>query len=189
MAVSEVSHGPFRITASVPEDMVSLPTDGDWAAWLGASAAQVGGRHALMLVSITVTAFAWPSGGAANSGGAVNEMLGARLRARYPEPGTLVEEFITQAGHPAVRMRRMATEDVDNRQVPAGEAQALIAYPEPGALAVVSGACFHPDDIDAAAALVTEIATRLTVTTTAAAALPPQQAARERGAGQGRRHE
>lgn len=164
MEVSGVSSGAFRITALVPEDMVSLPADGDWAAWFGLASTAVDGRRAVVLVSITVTAFSPPS--AVASG----ESLAAMLRARYPEPGTRIAEFTTPADHPAAIMRTAAARQVNGRDVVTGQAQALVHYPEPRALGVVSGICLHPGDLDIAATLVTGIANGLTVTAAAAAA-------------------
>jgi hypothetical protein len=55
--------------------------------------------------------------------------------------------------------------------VPTGIAQALIAYPGPGALGIISGICLHPDDLDPVAVLAAAIAARMTITR---AALSPQ---------------
>ena len=51
-----------------------------------------------------------------------------------------------------------------------GQAQALVVFPGAGALGVVSAVCPDPADLDRAAALVTEIAARMTVTAAPAAA-------------------
>jgi hypothetical protein len=151
------------MTALVPEELVSLPADGEWAAWL--TSTQVDGRTAVVLVSITVTAFGTPLE-AARPG----ESLAARARARYPEDTAIIEEFTTPAGYRAVELRRIVTQRVGGRDVTTGQAQALVVYPGPGALGVVSGVALDPDDLDRAAALVTGIAAEMTVTSASAAA-------------------
>jgi len=149
--------------AFVPEELVSLPADGAWAAWL--TSAQVEGRTAVVLVSIAVTALDSPLE-AARAG----EPLAARVRARYPEGTALIEEFTTPGGYRAVDVRRVVTQRVDGRDVTTGQAQVLVVYPGPGALGVVSGVALDPDDLDRAAALVTGIAAGMTVTSAPAAA-------------------
>jgi hypothetical protein len=158
-----VTRDTFRMTALVPEELVSLPADGEWAAWL--TSTQVDGRMAVVLVSITVTALGTPLE-AARPG----ESLAARVRARYPEDTVLIEEFTTPGGYRAVELRRVVTQRIGDGDVTTGQAQALVVYPGPGALGVVSGVALDPDDLDRAAALVTEIAAGMTVTSASAAA-------------------
>jgi hypothetical protein len=172
---------PFRLMARVPEDMISLPTDGQWAAWLGlASAPQdasqdgsedaaKGGRDAAILVSITVTAFDPPPRVPPG------EVLAAMLRARHPDgsapnASALIEEFSTPDGNPAVGLRLISTQEIRGQAVTTGQAQALVVFAGCGALAVVSGVCLHPDDLDRAAVLVAGIAARITVTAATLAA-------------------
>jgi hypothetical protein len=159
-----VTRDTFRMMAFVPEDLVSLPADGEWAAWVGCTCTQESGRKAVVLVSITVTAFGTPAGAAAR------EALTVLLRARHPEGTALIEEFTTPDGNPAVEVRRTVTQRVNGRDVTTGQAQALVVYPGPGALGVVSGVSLHPDDLDRAAVLVTGIAAGMTVTCAPAAA-------------------
>jgi hypothetical protein len=155
-----VTRNSFRLLAVIPDDLVSLPAEAgdDWAAWVGVSCVPVGGRTALVLVSITVTAL--------GAGGG----LVAAVRARHPEPGAVTEEFTTSDGCAAVAFRGPVTEEVRGGRVATGQAQAFVVYPGPGALGVVSGVCFHPDDLDRAAGIVTGIAARMTVTGVTAAA-------------------
>ncbi len=101
---------------------------------------------------------------------AAGESLAARVRARYPEGTALIEEFTTPGGNRAVGVRRTVTQRVNGRDVTTGQAQALVVYPGPGALGVVSGVALDPDDLDRAAVLVTEIAAGMTVTSAPAAA-------------------
>jgi hypothetical protein len=159
-----VTRDTFRMMAFVPEDLVSLPADGEWAAWVGCTCTPEGGRNAIVLVSITVTAFGTRQGAAAG------EALTALLRARHPEGAALIEEFTTPDGNPAVGVRRTVTQRVNGRDVMTGQAQAFVVYPGPGALGVVSGVSLHPDDLDKAAVLVTGIAAGMTVTCAPAAA-------------------
>jgi hypothetical protein len=163
MSGVSVTRDTFRMMARVPEDLVGLPADDEWAAWL--TSTQVDGRTAVVLVSITVTALDAPRG-APRAG----EALAARLRARYPEGTALIKEFTTPDGNRAVSVRRVVTQRVSDRDVTTGQAQALVVYPGPGALGVVSGIALDPDDLDRAAALVTEIADGMTVTSASAAA-------------------
>ncbi len=162
-----VTRDTFRMTALVPEDLVGLPGEAEWAAWLGFTGTQAGEseRTAVVLVSITVTAL-----GAPQRGAKAGESLAARVRARHPEGTALVEQFTTPGGNPAVSVRRTVTQRVNARDVTTGQAQALVVFSEPGALGVVSGVALDPDDLDRAAVLVTEIAAGLTVTSAPAAA-------------------
>jgi hypothetical protein len=57
------------------------------------------------------------------------------------------------------------------------KAQALVIYPEPGALGIISGICLSPDDLDPLAVLVAGIAARMTITRAAADQEGPQPAA------------
>jgi hypothetical protein len=154
--------------ALVPEDLVSLPVEsdgeagGEWTAWQGLTSVQVDGRSAVVLVSITVTAF--------HPRIDPGESLAARLRARDPEGTALIEQFTTPSGNPAVRIRRTVTQRLGGRDVTTGQAQVLVAYPGCGALGVVSGVALDPDDLDRAAVLVTGIAAEMTVTGAPAAA-------------------
>jgi hypothetical protein len=155
MSDVNVTRGTFGMTVPVPDDLVSIPADGEWAAWLGVAK----GRREVILVSIAVTAY-----------NPKTETLAAIVRGRYPD-AALVEEFTTTGGQ-AVGFRRKVTQPVDGRDVTTGQAQALVVYPGPGALGVVSGLCLDPDDLDRAAVIVTGIAAGMTVTSASAAALP-----------------
>jgi hypothetical protein len=173
MDVSGVTPHPFRMLATVPEGMVGMPADGDWAAWTGFWSAPVDGRDAVILVSITVTAFdASGAGGVSTAGetGTAADVLAARLRVRHPDPAAVIEEFRTPGGEPAVCLRCSVTEHVRGRDVTTWQAQALVAYPSAGALGVVSGVALDPADLDRAAALVSGIAAGMTVTVAPAAA-------------------
>lgn len=173
MDVSGVTPHPFRMLATVPEGMVGMPADGDWAAWTGFWSAPVDGRDAVILVSITVTAFdASGAGGVGTAGeaGTAADVLAARLRVRHPDPAAVIEEFRTPGGEPAVCLRCSVTEQVRGRDVTTWQAQALVAYPSAGALGVVSGVALDPADLDRAAALVSGIAAGMTVTVAPAAA-------------------
>ncbi|TVZ01114.1 hypothetical protein EAS64_33000 [Trebonia kvetii] len=167
MDVSGVTPHPFRMLATVPEGMVSMPADGEWAAWTGFWSTPMDGRDAVILVSITVTAF---DGQAAGEAGTACDVLAARLRVRHPEATAIIEEFRTPGGDPAVCLRCSVTERVRGRDVTTWQAQALVAYQSAGALGVVSGVALDPDDLDRAAALVAEIAAGMTVTVAPAAA-------------------
>jgi hypothetical protein len=156
--------------AHVPEDIVGLPADDDSAAWLGMTSTQVDGRAAVVLVSITVTALDELTRAAPPGAARAAESLAARVRARHPAGTALVEEFSTPDGNPAVSVRRAVTQRLNGRDVTTGQAQALVVYPGPGALGVVSGVALDPDDLDRAALLVTEIAAGMTVTSAPAAA-------------------
>jgi hypothetical protein len=169
MDVSGVTPHPFRMLATVPEGMVGMPKDGEWATWTGFWSCPVDGRDAVILVSITVTAF---DGGrpAAGEAGTAGDILAARLRVRHPEATAVIEEFRTPGGDAAVCLRRPVTERVRGRDVTTWQAQALVAYPSAGALGVVSGVALDPADLDRAAGLVAEIAAGMTVTVAPAAA-------------------
>lgn len=164
MSGVSVTRDTFQMTALVPEELVGLPADEEWAAWLGVTSSQVDGRTAVVLVSITVTPFDGPLDARAG------ESLAARFRARYREEGTLIEQFAASGGNPAAAVRRTVTQQVNGRDVTTGQAQALVVYPGPGALGVVSGLALDPADLDRAAVLVTEIAAGMTVTSAPAAA-------------------
>lgn len=165
MSGVSVTRDTFRMMAPVPEELVGVPADDEWAAWIGLTGESADGRTAIVLVSITVTALD-TSLGAARAG----ESLAARVRARHPAGTALVEEFTTPDGNRAVGVRRTVTQRVNGRDVATGQAQALVVYPGPGALGVVSGVTFDPDDLDRAAVLVMEIAAGMTVTSAPAAA-------------------
>jgi hypothetical protein len=162
-----VTRNSFRLLAVVPDDLVSLPAEAgdDWAAWVGAGCATEGGHSAPVLVSINVTALAERQGGAGRG-------LVAAIRARHRAADTVIEEFTTSEGYAAVAFRCRVTRRVRGRDVSTGQAQALVVYPGPGALGIVSGVCFHPDDLERAAVIVTSIAARMSVTGVTAAALP-----------------
>src|SRR5512146_1669350 len=102
--VMDVSGGaphPFRMLATVPEGLVGMPGDGAWAAWTGFWSAQVNGRDAVILVSITVTAFGAPGAGA----GTAADVLAARLRARHPDAAAVIGGFRTPGGDTGVCLR------------------------------------------------------------------------------------
>lgn len=166
MDVSGVTPHPFRMLATVPEGMVGMPGDGEWAAWTGFWSAPVNGRDVVILVSITVTAFDAPGTGA----GTAADVLAARLRMRHPDAAAVIGEFRTPGGDTGVCLRCPVTEQVRGREVTTWQAQALVAYPGAGALGVVSAVALDPDDLDRAAALVAEIAGGMTVTVAPAAA-------------------
>jgi hypothetical protein len=166
MDVLGITPHPFRITARVPDDMVSLDTGGEWAAWTGVdcAAGPAGGeRTSVVLVAIAVTPFA-PAPGAAPA-----EALRATLRARHPA-GAVIDELTTADGNPGLRFRCAVTERRSGRAVTTGQVQALVAFPGAGALAVVSAVCPDPADLDRAAGLVAGIAAGMTVTAATAAA-------------------
>jgi hypothetical protein len=168
MSGVSVTRDTFQLMALVPEDLVDLPADGEWAAWL--TSTPVEGRTAVVLVSITVTPLEPPPGKPKATAG---ESLAARVRVRHPagrSGSPLIEEFTTQGGNCAVSVRRVVTQRLNGREVTTGQAQALVAYPVPGALGIVSGVALDPDDLDRAAVLVMEIAAGMTVTSAPAAA-------------------
>src|SRR5579863_8969857 len=103
MSGVSVTRDTFQMMACVPEDLVGLPADDEWAAWL--TSTSVGGRTAVVLVSISVTALEAPQGAARAA-----ESLAARLRARHPECTAVVEEFTTPGGNRAVAVRRIVTQ-------------------------------------------------------------------------------
>ena len=164
MDVLCVTPHPFRMTARVPDDMVSLDTDGEWAAWSGFDCTADGERKSVVLVSIAVTAFA------AAPGAAPAEALGALLRARHPAGTALIEELDAADGNPALRIRCTVTEQRDGRQVTTGQAQAFVVFP--GAGGARSGQCRLPGcrRPGPRCALVAGIAARMTVTGATAAA-------------------
>lgn len=157
-----IDAGAFRMALSVPENMVGLPADGESAGWQGLASARLGGRDAVVLVSISVTPFRpdRPAG----------ELLAARLRDRYQEGDARIEQFATADGNPGVSVRRVARQRRGEREVTTAQAQALVAYPGAGALGVVSGVALDPADLDFAAELVIGIAAVMTVTAAPAAA-------------------
>lgn len=157
-----IDQDAFRMALSVPEDMVGMPADGEWAAWQGLSSTQVGGRNAIVLVSISVTGF--------RPGKPAGEELAARLRDRHPEGSACIEHFATADGNPGVSVRRVVTQRVGERDVTTGQAQAFVAYPVAGALGVISGVALDPADLDRAAELLLGIAAGMTVTRAPAAA-------------------
>lgn len=164
MSGVSVTRDTYRMMAPVPEELVSMPADGEgeWAVWHGVTNAPAGGRNAVVLVSIAVTAF--------HPGDPADDELAARLRGRHPGGGASVGEFVTADGNPAASIRRVVTQRVNGRDVTTGQAQALVAYPEAGALGVVSAVALDPADLDRAAELVTGIAAGMTVTGAPAAA-------------------
>jgi hypothetical protein len=164
MDVLGVTPHPFRMTARVPDHMVSLDTDGEWAAWSGFDCTADGERESVVLVAIAVTAFA-PAPGTAPA-----EALRAMLRARYPSGRAVIEELSTADGNPALRIRRTATERRGGRPVTTGQVQAFVVFPGAGALGVVSAVCPDAADLDRAAALVAVIAAQMSVTPATVAA-------------------
>ena len=178
MDVSGVTPHPFRMLATVPEGMVGMPADGEWAAWTGFWSAPVDGRDAVILVSITVTAFDARAGGTGTGGrNGDRGWAGRRLTCSprgsgcgIPDATAVIEEFRTPGGDPGVCLRCPVTERVRGRDVTTWQAQALVAYPSAGALGVVSGVALDPADLDRAAALVAGIAAGMTVTVAPAAA-------------------
>ncbi len=165
MSGVSVTRDTFRMMAPVPEDLVGLPADDEWAAWLGVMSTVVDGRTAVVLVSIAVTPLDESPGGAR-----AGESLAARVRAMHPDGAALIEEYTTPGGNRAVGVRRTVTQPVNGRDVTTGQAQALVVYPGPRALGVVSGVALDPVDLDRAAVLVTGIAAGMTITSASAAA-------------------
>jgi hypothetical protein len=165
MSGISVTRDTFRMMAPVPEDLVGLPADDEWAAWLGVTSTAVDGRTAVVLVSIAVTPLDESPAGAR-----AGESLAARVRAMHPDGAALIEEYTTPGGNRAVGVRRTVTQQVNGRDVTTGQAQALVVYPGPRALGVVSGVALDPDDLDRAAVLVTGIAAGMTITSASAAA-------------------
>lgn len=163
-----VTRDAFQMMVLVPENLVSLPADGEWAAWL--TSTQVGGRTSVVLASITVRPLEPRPGTPKASEAKAAESLVARVRARHPAGTAIVEEFTTPGGNRAVCVRRVVRQRRGGRDVTTGQAQAMVLYPGPGALGIVSGVALDPDDLDRAAVLVTEIAAGMTVTSAPAAA-------------------
>jgi hypothetical protein len=154
---------PFLMTASVPDEMIRLDAGGEWAAWSGVDCTAGGGRVSVVLVSIAVAALdPVPR--------APREALKAALAARHPARAGVVDEFSTADGSPALRVRGTVTQQVNGHPVTTGQAQALVVFPGAGALGVVSAVCPDPADLDRAAALIAQIAARMTVTAAPAAA-------------------
>ncbi|HEY0937602.1 MAG TPA: hypothetical protein VGD91_28165 [Trebonia sp.] len=164
MDVTVVTPHPFRVLASVPDNMVSLSPDGDWAAWSGVDCTPDGSRQAVVLVSIAVTAFK------PGPGVSAGEFLTAALRARHPAGAGVVDQLTTAGGHPAVRVSGAVTQQVNGRAVTTGQSQVLVVFQGAGALGVVSGLCPDPADLGRAAELVAVIAAGMTVAATSAAA-------------------
>ena len=162
------SNGSFLINVRVPKDLVRVPAAGTGADLLftaaGAADPAGDGGGAAIVVSITVLPFELPPEVAAG------EALGAMVRGRDRGDRAVVEEFRTTAGHPAIgirRIRRGAPRADGRRAVSTGQAQALVVYRAAGALGVVTGACRHPADLNATAALVAGLVARMTVTAAA----------------------
>jgi hypothetical protein len=86
---------------------------------------------------------------------------------------TLGADEFPRTGHPADTTSPCPGRPLElhGRVIPDGLAQALVIYPGPGALGIVSGICLHPDDLDPAAVPVAGITARMTITR---AALPPR---------------
>lgn len=164
MDVMGVTPRPFCMTASVPDGMVSVDPDGDWAAWCGVDRSTADGRESVVLVSIAVAAFHLAPGAAPG------DALKAALKSRHPAGTGLTEDFAAADGNPAVQVRCTVTQQLNGRAVTTGQAQALVVFPGAGALGVVSGVCADPADLDHAAALVAGIAARMAVTAAPAAA-------------------
>lgn len=162
MNALRIDQDAYRMTVAVPENLVGIPAEDDWAAWQGITCATADDRSAIVLVSITVTAF--------HPGKNANDELARRLRERHPEGSARIEQFTTPDGNPGVAVRRVATQRVNGRDVTTGQTQALVAYPGAGALGIVSGVALDPGDLDEAAELVTGIAAGMTVTSAPAAA-------------------
>jgi hypothetical protein len=159
-----IAQDTFQMSVTVPENLVGMQTEGEGegAAWHGVTCAEVDGRRAVVLVSITVTAF--------HPQKSAGDALDARLRARHADGSACVEQFSVPGGNPAFSVRRVVTQRVNGRDVTTGQAQALVAYPGAGALGVVSAVALDPADLDWAADLVTGIAAGMTVTGASAAA-------------------
>jgi hypothetical protein len=164
MDVTGVTPHPFRMTARVPDGMVSLEAGGEWAAWSGVDRCADGGRESIVLVSIAVTAFHPAPGTAAG------DVLRAALQSRHPAAHGVVDEFAAADGSPALRVRGEVRQRLRGRTVRTGQAQALVAFPGAGALGVVSAVCPDLADLDRAAELVGAITAQMTVTAAPAAA-------------------
>jgi len=159
-----IAQDTFQMSVTVPENLVGMQTEGEGegAAWHGVTCAEVDERRAVVLVSITVTAF--------HPQKSAGDALDARLQARHADGSACVEQFSVPGGNPAFSVRRVVTQRVNGRDVTTGQAQALVAYPGAGALGVVSAVALDPADLDWAADLVTGIAAGMTVTGASAAA-------------------
>lgn len=164
MDVTGITPHPFRMTARVPDAMVSLDAGGEWAAWSGLARGADGGRESVVLVSIAVTAFQLAPGAAAA------DVLKAALKTRHPAANGTVDEFTAADGRPAFRVRGEVRQRLRGRTVTTGQAQALVVFPGAGALGVVSAVCPDTADLDQAAELVAGIAAQMTVTAAPAAA-------------------
>jgi len=163
MDVLVVTPHPFQMTARVPDGMVSLDTDGEWAAWSGFDCAADGERKSVVLVAIAVTSFSSISAAPAAE-------LRAILRARHQAGTAVIEELAAADGNPALQTRCTVTEQRGGRPVTTGQAQAFVVFPGAGALGVVSAVCPDAADLDRAAGLVAAIAARMTVSAATAAA-------------------
>jgi len=159
-----IAQDAYQMSVTVPETLVGMQTEGegDGAAWHGVTCAEVDGRRAVVLVSISVAAF--------HPQKSAGDALDARLQARHADGSACIEQFSVPGGNPAFSVRRVATQRVNGRDVTTGQAQALVAYPGAGALGVVSAVALDPADLDRAADLVTGIAAGMTVTGAPAAA-------------------
>lgn len=161
-----IAQDAYQMSVTVPENLVGMPADGEGegegAAWHGVSCAEVDGRRAVVLVSITVTAF--------HPQKSAGDALDARLQARNADGNACIEQFCVPGGNPAFSVRRVVTQRVSGHDVTTAQAQALVAYPGAGALGVVSAVALDPADLDRAADLVTGIAAGMTVTGAPAAA-------------------
>jgi hypothetical protein len=164
MDVTGMTPPPFLMTARVPDEMVSLDSGGQWAAWAGVARTADGTRESVVLVSIAVTAF-HPA-----AGSTPGDALKAALRSRHPAADGMVDEFTAADGSPGLRVRRAVSQPLRGRTVTTGQAQALVVFPGAGALGVVSAVCPDPVDLDRAAELVAGIAAQMTVTAAPAAA-------------------
>jgi hypothetical protein len=127
--------------------------------YLGALAGNQGGHPVMILLGITATPFAFPTGIDPAS------LLAAMLRGQYP--GASVEEFDTACGV-GVGIRRCeeaALPAPANQPVAfaAGISQALVPFPEAGLLGTVTGFCYSPTDIDVATVFTATIAHHMTV--------------------------
>ncbi|HXT87640.1 MAG TPA: hypothetical protein VN714_00105 [Trebonia sp.] len=159
-----IAQDAYQMSVTVPETLVGMQTEGegDGAAWHGVTCAEVDGRRAVVLVSISVTAF--------HPQKSARDALDARLQARHADGSACIEQFSVPGGNPAFSVRRVVTQRINGRDVTTGQAQALVAYPGAGALGVVSAVALDPADLDRAADLVTGIAAGMTVTGAPAAA-------------------
>jgi hypothetical protein len=158
------SNGSFFINVRVPRGLVRVPAAGTGADLLFTAADTRNGGDPAIVVSVTVLPFAVPPGVTAG------EALAAMLRERDRGDRAVVEEFQTAAGHPAIGIRRIrpGTPKENGRlSVNTGQAQVLVVYCAAGALGVVSGACRHPRDLNATAALVAGLVARMRVTAAA----------------------